>query len=320
MYFAFYCRFYSFKKEKKMKKQTILKSIAIGALALTGALTFAGCSVEANNVSKAQMDSIFSTIEKGNEFMDNLSDQVGEISKQLNVQLSKKQAYNLYFYAATKLQSNGENILNNLKREYWEYREGDYQVDSRGVMYSYKTTDNKNVLLAVTTEVGERGEDSSMTRAGDFTIQYTNSLNDYVSYFKWSRDNVVSKSIVDGELILANSNYTANISLFSLFQLKENNIIGCEVLQNGNLKIRFASDVGETREDAQMRLVESGFAEISTDGKLIEEKFDYVYTGYYNDQETEFASHYEAKYYYGEITDDVVAPYIAIAEAQALTD
>ena len=296
-----------------MKKQTILKSIAIGALALTGALTFAGCSVE---LSQDQTKKVMTVVDNADVFME---DVLNLMEKATN-KLDREEAYDLYFYAAKKLESNGENVLNNLKREYWEYREGDHQVDSRGVMYSYKTTDNKNVLLSVTTEVGERGEDSSMTRAGDFTIQYTKSLNDYVSYFKWSRDNVVSKSIVDGELILANSNYTANISLFSLFQLEENNIIGCEVLQNGNLKIRFASDVGETREAAQMRLVESGFAEISTDGRLIEEKFDYVYVGNGEYSQTEYASHYEAKYYYGEITDDVVAPYIAIAEAQALTD
>lgn len=205
---------------KKLKK--ILAGIGLCAVVGCGAMFATGCA--GVNLTQDQVDKIVSIADNGKNWIDETLD----ILQANNNKLNSSDALNLYERARLRLAVNEDNVWSNLKITLNE-NFGDVGF----ISYEMKAFKAENELgVIVSTYEGEvEGEPFSDSERYDFeeianqevpegemeqTITFSGVMNYYMG--------PISYSMVDAETE-------------ELYKLTENDILSCEYLENGKVKI-----------------------------------------------------------------------------------
>lgn len=268
----------------KEKSKNILKGLGVGALACFGMLTFTGCSVD---LTKDQIDKLIYTVESSDKFMQDALD----LLEKENAKLNAEQAWNLYKLAKTKLFLNDNGVRDNFKAT----------LNDVNSLCFYKTSN---------------GDYVAFNAGGDvLNVTYEEDGKVY-EYYKDERG--VSKSeLGDGEV---EQYLYYDLPYCNYVDVKEEDIVSCDILENGNYKITFLNTWSDDPESyAQTNLIE---IEISKEAKFIKERILICSQILDDDQNHEYYSFEEemlVDYEYNVITDEDVSSYLLEAKNAEVT-
>lgn len=231
-----------------MKENTkkIIAGLGLGLTIGAGAIAMTGCSnIE---LSQSQVDKILEVVENSDKFMkDSL-----EMQAEMNNKLTREMAYSLYRTAIGTIQTNAHNVWDNLKIN---VEMSDENLNGKNYSISlYKSTENEQCLQL---------KDNEKQNANDvFYLQY----GDRTSYEYKGGDVEILENVKIDYLIMSN---VLSPVFITASDVKVSDIIGYEVLEDGNIQITTLMRVEEIgSESGHFVDVYSQYI-LSSDGKLL---------------------------------------------------
>lgn len=284
------------------KNKTILKTLGVGAVATLGLFTMAGCSVK---LTDEQIEKVMYTVDNSDQFM---KDTLNLLEKQ-NAQLDLDEAWNLYKLASTKFLLNEDGIRNNLKVVMTCFDEYSEVVDYSQV-HNFYSHAGQDVFSVEFEGLG-------------YNIVYNDfDGDDELIYYYYNYDGDIHKGLQGNGIIEQYA--TVNINFSTLYGVTKEQIVSCEILENGNYKLTFVNERLEEQENEETIKYLSIFnLEISKDAKFISEK---VSTGLFNEEGTmissgvmEDAATAVIEYQYGEVDVEDILEKLEIAKSAEIT-
>lgn len=277
----------------KEKNKNILKGLGVGALACFGMLTFTGCSVE---LSQEQINKIVHVVERSDKFMDDTLD----LLEKQNAKLSKEEGWDLYQTALTIFLTNQEGIRNNIKITA-EDLEGD-----KFVTYHYNDLQGTDIVLETGSEL--RGNDR-------ITFVAEEDSDNYV--YHYAKDGTEYEKSLLGEGVTENY---SSILLYVDNGVTSEDVVGCELLENGNYELSFVQTFKSVNEDDEIMYYNYVVYEITSDGTFISQKTNFAEVDLNKDGAVTERFGGTITYEYGVVQESDFADILAEAKAAELTE
>lgn len=276
-----------------MKKKGIFKALGIGALACLGMATFTGCSLD---LSQSQMDKLMYTVENADTFMEESLDL---LNKQ-NANLDLDEAFRLFNLAKARYLLNDDGMRDNLKLTINICL--DDGTTNNGVLKFFKTEDC-DVCLSEGTSVTESRK----------ALTYVDSDDVYI-YRKDSSG--YSKTLVEEDVSGIEYYWNTTMCPFTLLEAGKDDIIKCELLDNGNYKITLLIEAIHETDTRTYRYYQLYELELTSDATVVSE---YMQEGKCDGEGTliEKVSG-TVTYEYGVVTESDIADLLAEAKAASV--
>jgi len=192
----------------KMKK--IMAGVGMGLTLAGSGMLMTGCTMTAEQ--QAALDNVVGK-----------TDQIVELLDKQSKQLSQSEALRLYEYAKTRLLVNKDNVWDNLKTSFsQDTSEEGYYDTVEGYSHFFKFANGKRVLYSANSVDGEEGLISGYF---DEVVEKEESNGG---------DGYQTLTEIKTYTYLA-SNYATTI--INMIDISEEDIVDCEILENGNYKI-----------------------------------------------------------------------------------
>lgn len=288
----------------KEKNKNILKGLGVGALACCGMFALTGCSVE---LSQSQVDKVMQVVDQSDKFMEDTLD----LLEKQNAKLSKEEGWDLYQTALTKFLTNQNGLRNNMKITIKQFSSAYPEDDAVVDLYLYNDMNGVDLQLEKFTH--ELGTDVSLLYADDESGVY--------EYNKSGAE--CEKSLV-GEGLLENY---LSILLYVDNGVTSEDVVGCELLENGNYKLSFINCEidfyeGEDEEDEGHNLAYYSYIvyEITSDGIFISQETNFAEVDLNKDGAVTERFGGTITYDYGVVQESDFADILEEAKAAELTE